>query len=70
MTAEAQRDPDFKIGVDLSGAVSDSEAAVAETPVAEHHSQVCANSGQLLTGYRCKLICAGCGYYMSCADYY
>lgn len=70
MKAEAQRDRDFEIGTDLSGRVSDSEAAGSEKPVAEHHSQVCPNCGQLLMGHRCKLICAGCGYYMSCADYY
>jgi hypothetical protein len=37
---------------------------------AEHHSVYCPNCSSRLTGRRCKLICEGCGYYLSCADYY
>jgi len=36
----------------------------------DHHCQICPNCGHRLTGHRCKLVCAHCGYYMSCADYY
>jgi hypothetical protein len=36
----------------------------------DHPSQVCPTCGHRLTRHRCKLICAHCGYYMSCADYY
>jgi len=39
-------------------------------PAADHHQQICPTCGHRLTGHRCKLICAHCGYYMSCADYY
>ncbi|HTW45435.1 MAG TPA: hypothetical protein VMD58_07805 [Acidobacteriaceae bacterium] len=35
-----------------------------------HHSVYCPNCSSQLTGHRCKLICQGCGYYLSCADYY
>lgn len=30
----------------------------------------CPVCSQRLQGHRCKLVCAHCGYYMSCADYY
>jgi len=36
----------------------------------DHHCQICPTCGQRLMGHRCKLVCASCGYYMSCADYY
>ena len=40
-----------------------------ERPV-DHHCQVCPTCGNRLVGHRCKLVCANCGYYLSCADYY
>lgn len=43
---------------------------LAAEPPLDHHSQLCPTCGSRLTGHRCKLICAQCGYYMSCADYY
>ena len=36
----------------------------------DHHCQVCPCCSQRLSGHRCKLVCTGCGYYLSCADYY
>jgi hypothetical protein len=41
----------------------------AALPV-DHHCQVCPTCGHRLTGYRCKLVCTHCGYYLSCADYF
>lgn len=70
MTHEPPQDLDPVIGVKFSSEVSDSEAVGAEARAVEHHSQVCPNCGQRLTGDRCKLVCGACGYYMSCADYY
>jgi hypothetical protein len=36
----------------------------------DHHCQICPACGHRLIGHHCKLICAHCGYYLSCADYY
>ena len=35
-----------------------------------HHQQICPKCSHALSGHHCKLVCAQCGYYMSCADYY
>jgi len=32
--------------------------------------RVCANCGSRMEERKCKLICQGCGYFMSCSDYY
>jgi ribosomal protein S27AE len=57
-------DPDFAVGI------SHGEAAGLAAPQVDHHSRICPNCGQQLTGHRCKLVCMQCGYYLSCADYY
>jgi hypothetical protein len=70
MAQNPLRNIDAEIRVDISGEVSDSEVANAHAPPAGHHSNICPNCGERLTGHRCKLVCGACGYYMSCADYY
>jgi ribosomal protein S27AE len=70
MTSEPPHAADSDIHPDFTGKVSDSEASGAQEPLAEHHSQICPNCSHRLASHRCKLICAHCGYYMSCADYY
>ena len=32
--------------------------------------RTCANCGSAMEERKCKLICTGCGYFMSCSDYY
>ena len=32
--------------------------------------RTCANCGSTMEERKCKLICRGCGYFLSCADYY
>ena len=39
-------------------------------PVQEEPMLYCPVCSTRLTGLKCKLICAKCGYYLSCADYY
>jgi hypothetical protein len=32
--------------------------------------RTCANCGSAMQERKCKLICHGCGYFLSCSDYY
>ena len=55
--------------------VPPSGQSFAEVPVqplapGDDVSRYCPVCSQRLISRRCKLICAVCGYYMSCADYY
>jgi hypothetical protein len=59
-------DGDFVSDFSQNGAA---RGAGTEKPV-EHHCQVCPTCSHRLVSHRCKLVCIGCGYYLSCADYY
>jgi hypothetical protein len=47
------------------GEQPETQAAKAEEPML-----FCPVCSTRLTELKCKLICAKCGYFMSCADYY
>jgi len=32
--------------------------------------RTCLNCGSAMEERKCKLICRGCGYFLSCSDYY
>jgi hypothetical protein len=49
------------------------EAALSVLPEASDPGELmrtCANCGSTMLERKCKLICTGCGYFLSCSDYY
>jgi exosome complex RNA-binding protein Csl4 len=42
----------------------------AERPDPAVVMRTCANCGATMEERKCKLICHGCGYFLSCSDYY
>jgi hypothetical protein len=62
-TLNGEFDPEIAVNIARAEAAPDAAAP-------EHHSQVCPACSSRLASRRCKLVCAQCGYYMSCADYY
>jgi hypothetical protein len=67
MVQTQSQNPDFH--ADFSHGEAADCLSESAAPI-EHHCQVCPTCGHRLGGHRCKLVCAHCGYYMSCADYY
>jgi hypothetical protein len=43
---------------------------VRQQPDPDRLMRTCANCGAELEERKCKLICHGCGYFLSCSDYY
>jgi hypothetical protein len=52
-----------------SGTTCALDAQLATVPQ-EHHSRFCPTCSSRLEDHRCKLVCRGCGYFLSCADFY
>ena len=46
-----------------------STAAIPQ-PNPDRVMRTCANCGSEMEERKCKLICHGCGYFLSCSDYY
>jgi hypothetical protein len=63
-------DPDPAPDISQSGAGEPDLGAQPPDTRIDHHCQVCPTCGHRLTGHHCKLVCAHCGYYLSCEDYY
>jgi len=43
---------------------------VPRQPDPDRLMRTCANCGSEMEERKCKLICRGCGYFLSCSDYY
>jgi ribosomal protein S27AE len=57
--------------IDTPPAAPETTACALDATVPqEHHSRFCPTCGSRLEDHRCKLVCRGCGYFLSCADFY
>jgi hypothetical protein len=54
----------------VSAPEPDPPASVRRQPDPNRLMRTCANCGAELEERKCKLICHGCGYFLSCSDYY
>lgn len=50
--------------------VPDEPVAPLIQPDPHRLMRTCANCGSEMEERKCKLICHGCGYFLSCSDYY
>ena len=54
----------------VPGLVTDEPASPPIQPDPHRLMRTCANCGSEMEERKCKLICPGCGYFLSCSDYY
>lgn len=45
-------------------------APAPRQPDPDRLMRTCANCGSEIEERKCKLLCHGCGYFLSCSDYY
>ena len=55
------------VGAQLSQTVEQAEQSSERT---EFAAEYCPRCSARLTQRSCKMMCPGCGYYMSCSDFY
>ena len=48
----------------------DTAPTVPKQPDPDRLMRTCLNCGAEMEERKCKLICRGCGYFLSCSDYY
>lgn len=65
MRANDERRMVERPGVTLAAGAGEGSASDPELLV-----RTCANCGSLMEERKCKLLCRGCGFFLSCADYY
>lgn len=46
------------------------EPPIPKQPDPDRLIRTCLNCGSEMEERKCKLICRGCGYFLSCSDYY
>jgi hypothetical protein len=56
-------------GSTTAAGVEKTAAGVPANPIKDA-SSICPNCSTELRGYRCKVVCRKCGFYLSCSDFY
>ena len=69
-TGKQETAPDELRGAAVAESRGNTAAKEMAAPGQEDASRYCPICSERLESRRCKLVCNGCGYYMSCADYY
>ena len=62
----------YPLRMELRATVREPSAVPSQPqqPNPDRLMRTCANCGSAMEERKCKLICRGCGYFLSCSDYY